>query len=68
MGAMVLGVLFIVGGGLIGCLTFGFFLFALFFHLADMTDWVRPALVTGGVGVVVAGLLVWEGVRSVRKK
>jgi hypothetical protein len=66
-GRVLRGLLFIGGGSVVGCLAFGFFLLALFFNLAHIGDWVWPALITGGLGLLASGLLVWEGARLVRR-
>jgi hypothetical protein len=67
-GRVLRGIIFVLGGALVGCLTFGFFMLALFFHLAEVSDWVRPALVTGALGLLIAFLLGWEGWRLLRER
>jgi len=62
------GVGLLVVGGLIGWLVVGFGLLALFFELADLSDFVWPAMVTSGVGLLVALGLIWEGWRQLVKK
>lgn len=62
------GILLIIAGGLAAGVTVIFGLLALFFQLADLTDYVVPALVTGGIGLLVGVVLSIEGWRSLRPK
>lgn len=45
-----------------------FLLLTLFFVLADMTTFIRPAVITGLLALAVAALLVSEGRRQMRQR
>ena len=59
--------LLIIGSVLLGLMG-AFLLLALFFQLADLTDFVWPALVTSGIGLLLGMALALEGWRSLRRK
>ena len=67
MSQVVRGVALLVAGVFISCLGVLFVLLALFFQLADVTMFVQPALITGGVGLLASLLLIFNGWRYIMR-
>ncbi|MEX0650162.1 MAG: hypothetical protein WD200_04110 [Candidatus Andersenbacteria bacterium] len=65
---VVLGIVLLLLAGLIGFLGFAGVLAAIFFGLADLDTFIRPAVLAALLAFALALLLLWEGVRRMKAK
>lgn len=67
LGSVLRGVILLVIAGILACFAGVFLLASLFFSLADMAEFIKPALITALVAAAIVIGLVWEGWRQLRK-